>query len=222
MELRKENKMSENRIVTKKPPYKESIGSQYYVFNNPNEGNDFDTTKYEDDVVKTDTVKSVTITENTENTPIYGSGVVYDTRNQLAYVDIAVESIANDADDLNRMRGDETKANGLIQGKTQGKRPFFAYGKVVKLSNGNVRYDWYPKCQLIENSDETKTRTENFEEQNETLTIRAYAFDEKGEIFKNSIDSTTSKFPTGVTEELFFKKPIITEEDLTAIIPQGA
>ncbi len=211
-----------NNIITKKPPYKESIGAQYYCFNKPEAGNDFDTSKYEEKVTKTETVKSVTITENAESTPIYSSGKVYDTRNQLAYVDIAVESLASDADDLAEMRGDKVNTNGLIQGQTSPIKPFFAYGKVVLLSGGNFRYDWYPKCQLIDNSDETKTRGESFEEQNENLTIRAYAFDEEGKLFKNSVDSSSAKFPKGVTEALFFNKPIITPEDLTAITPTGA
>lgn len=215
--------MSENnKIITKKPPYKESIGAQYYAFNNPEEGTDFDLTKYEEKVVKTENVKSATITESSENTPIYASGKVYDTRNQIAYVDIAVESIASDADDLSKMRGDKVNDNGLIQGQTSAKRPFFAYGKVVKLSGNNFRLDWYPKCQLIENSDEAKTRGESFEEQNENLTIRAYAFDEEGKIFKNSVDSSSAKFPKGLTEEMFFNAPIITPEDLTKIIPVEA
>lgn len=211
-----------NNIIVKKPPYKESIGAQYYSFNEPETGVDFDTSKYEEKVTKTENVKSVTITESAESTPIYASGKVYDTRNQLAYVDIAVESLASDADDLSKMRGDIVNANGLIQGQTSPIKPFFAYGKVVKFSGGHFRFDWYPKCQLIENSDETKTRGENFEEQNENLTIRAYAFDTEGKLFKNSVDSFSAKFPKGVTEELFFNKPIITPEDLTAIIPQGA
>lgn len=215
--------MSEtNNIILKKPPYKESIGAQYYCFNDPEAGNDFDLTKYEKKVNKTETVKSVNITESAESTAIYSSGKVYDTRNQLAYVDIAVEELASDADDLAKMRGDKVNANGLIQAKTAPKKPFFAYGKVVLLSGGHVRYDWYPKCQLIENSDETKTRGENFEEQNENLTIRAYAFDEEGTLVKNSIDSSSSNFPTGVTEALYFNQPIITPEDLTAITPPGA
>lgn len=210
-----------NKIVTKKPPYIESIGAQYYVFNNPSEGTDFDVTSYEENVTKTENAKTVTITESTENTPIYASGKVYDTRNQIAYVDIAVESIAQDADDLNKMRGDITNNNGLIQSQTAGKRPFFAYGKVVKLSGDNFRLDWYPKCQLIENSDEARTRGETFEEQNQNLTIRAYAFDEDGKLFKNSVDSSSAKFPTGLTEAMFFNAPIITTTDLDNVIPQG-
>lgn len=210
-----------NKIITKKPPYKESIGAQYYNFNNPTEGQDFDLAAYEEKTTKTETVKSVTVTESSETVPIYSSGKVYDTKNQLAYIDIAVESIASDADDLNRMRGDIVKGNGLIQTQTSAKKPFFAYGKVVLLSGGHSRFDWYPKCQLIENSDETKTRGENFEEQNDNLTIRAYAFDTDGKLFKNSIDSSSSKFPKGVTEEMFFSSPIITEEDLTKIIPES-
>lgn len=211
-----------NKIITKKPPYKESIGAQYYNFNNPAEGQDFDLSSYEEKTIKTETVKSATVTESSETVPIYASGKVYDTKNQLAYIDIAVEAIATDADDLSRMRGDIVQNNGLIQTETSPTKPFFAYGKVVLLSGGHFRFDWYPKCQLIENSDETKTKGENFEEQNENLTIRAYAFDENGKLFKNSINSSSSNFPKGVTEEMFFSAPIITKEDLDKIIPQGA
>lgn len=206
--------MGEASIKLKKPPYKESIGAQYYNFNKPDEGNDFDLTKYEDVTTKEETVKSVTITESAESTPIMASGKVYDTKSQIPYIDIEVEKLATDADDLARMRGDLVDEGGLIQTTTTPTKPFFAYGKTVELSGGNYRYDWYPKCQLIENTDETKTREEGFEEQNDTLTIRAYAFDEKGKLIKNSVDTSSSKFPDGLTEEKFFLKPIITKEDL--------
>ena len=208
-----------NNIVVKKPPYKETIGAQYYCFNTPDSGNNFDLESYDEKVNKTETVKSVKITESAESTPIYGSGKVYDTRTLLAYVDIEVESLASDADDLAKMRGDVTTEHGLIQGLTTPLKPYFAYGKVVKLSGGNFRLDWYPKCQLVENNEESRTIEDKFEEQNDSLIIRAYAFDEDGKLFKNSIDSSSTKFPKGVTEEKFFNKPIITDADLAAIIP---
>ena len=199
--------MPEPSIKTKKPPYKESIGAQYYNFNNPDEGTDFDVTKYEDVTTKEETVKSVTITESAESTPVMASGKVYDTKSQIPYIDIEVEKLATDADDLAKMRGDLVDEGGLIQ-------------TTIELSGGHYRFDWYPKCQLIENSDETKTREESFEEQNDTLTIRAYAFDETGKLIKNSVDTSSSKFPEGLTEEKFFLKPIITKEDLaTAATP---
>lgn len=203
-----------SKIVLKKPPYKESIGAQYYCFNNPEDGIDFDLKKYEENVVKEETVKSVTITESAESTPIMASGKVYDTKSQIPYIDIEVEKLATDADDLARMRGDLVDEGGLIQTTTTPTKPFFAYGKTVELSGGKYRYDWYPKCQLIENTDETKTREESFEEQNDTLTIRAYAFDEKGKIVKNSVDSSSTHYPEGLTEDAFFNAPIITKEDL--------
>ena len=78
-----------NTVVTKKPPIIETIGSQYYSFNNGANG-EFDPANYEDTVVKTETVKSATVTESTESVPVYGSGKVYTTKTQLAYVDIEV------------------------------------------------------------------------------------------------------------------------------------
>ncbi len=211
--------MSEKKIITKKPPYKESIGAQYYNFNKPEEGMDFDLTKYEDETIKNESIKTITITESSESTPIYGSGKVYDTRQQTSYIDIEVETLATDIDDLCKMRGDTISEHGLIQDQASGKRPYFAYGKVVLLSNNNKRFDWYPKCQLVDNTDEAKTTEESFSEQSDTLTIRAYAFDEEGKTFKNSIDTSSTKFPKGVTEDLYFKQVITCDEDLVSIIP---
>lgn len=210
-----------NTVVNKKPPITETIGGQYYCFNNGANG-EYDPASYESEIVNTETVKSATVTENTESVPVYGSGKVYTTKTQLAYVDIEVEELAHDADDLARMRGDITDDSGLIQSVTTPEKPFFAYGKVVKLSGGNFRLDWYPKCQLVENSDEAKTSEQNFDEQNKKLTIRAYAFDAEGKTVKNSVDSTSAKFPEGMTEALFFSKVIITKEDLISITPAPA
>ena len=58
----------------------------------------------------------------------------------------------------------------------------FAYGKVVKLRKGGYRYDWYPKCKLSENSDDISTSEEKANEQTDTIKIKAYPFNEDGDI----------------------------------------
>ena len=55
-------------------------------------------------------------------------------------------------------------------------RPFIALGFPNLKKGGGVKYTWYPKCQLIENTDDIATSEETFSEQNDTLTFRAYAF----------------------------------------------
>lgn len=208
-------------MQTKRPMIKESVGSQYYSFNTPTETGDFDPATYEA-TIKTDTVKSIGTTENAESATVKASGKDYETVNQSSNVELAVEVVAFDPDDLARMRGDNVSTNGLISSGRNTKRPFFAYGKVVKKVGGGFRYDWYPKCQLVENTDDIATKEDSFSEQNDTVTIRCYAFNEAGDI-RNSVDSESTKFPEGITEEKFFTKPIITEADLTAIVtPEGA
>lgn len=200
----------------KKPMIKESVGSQYYAFNTPTEGTDFDSSKYSE-TIKTDVVKSIGTTENSESTVVYASGKAYGSVNNTSDVELAVEVVAFPPDDLAKMRGDTVGTNGLISSGKTVQRPYFAYGKVVKKVGGGVRYDWYPKCQLIENTDEIKTQEGTFSEQNDTVTIRAYPFNSAGDV-KNSIDSEMSKFPEGMTEEKFFAKPIITDSELTTVV----
>ena len=135
---------------------------------------------------------------------------------------MAVEVVAFDPSDLARMRGDDTSdTGGLMLSGAPSRRPFFAFGKVVKKVGGGVQYAWYPKCQLVENTDDIATSEDTFSEQNDTITIRAYAFDSKNQK-KAYVDSETANFPEGLTEEKFFTKPILTKADLAAAVTQGA
>lgn len=199
-------------IKNRKPPMKETVGAQYLCF--ATEGKDYDGT-YEPDVEKTEVVKQVKVTDNTETADVYASGKVYDSDTQTKYVDIEVEVIAFPNDTMAKMKGDTVSEGGLVLSGGNGERPFFAYGKVVKLKHGAYRYEWYPKCRLTENSDDISTSEEKSNEQTDTIKIRAYPFDEKGNIIAKVFSESA---PETLTEEKFFAKPILTEEDLTSAI----
>lgn len=201
-------------ITVKKPPMKETVGAQYVCFNTMNESNEW-AKNFEEEVEKTEVVKSVKVTENSEVVDAYASGKVYDSDTSTSKTDIEVSVIAFPADTIAKMRGEVVDEGGLHLSGGHGIRPYFAYGKVVKLKNGKVRYEWYPKCKLAENSDEIATREEKFSEQTDTLTISAYGFDDNGNI-RAYVDSSTSNFPETLTEDKFFAKPILTKEDLAA------
>lgn len=208
-------------MKTKKPMVKETVGAQYYAFNTPDNEGKFnpDSESYEE-VIKTDVVKNIATTENGDSTTIRASGKDYETVSNTSNVDLAVEVVAFPVDDLARMRGDEADESGLISSKTSKVLPYFAYGKVVKKLGGGFRYDWYPKCQLVENTDDIATTEESFSEQNDTVTIRCYAFDNEGH-YKRSVDSEASNFPEGITEEKFFAQPILNATDLQNAIAES-
>lgn len=199
-------------IKNRKPPMKETVGAQYLCF--ATEGKDYDGT-YETDVEKTEVVKQVKVTDNSETADAYASGKVYDSDTQTKYVDIEVEVIAFPNDTLAKMKGDTVSEGGLVLSGGNGERPIFAYGKVVKLKHGAYRYEWYPKCRLTENSDDISTSEEKSNEQTDTIKIRAYPFDEKGNIVAKVFSESA---PEALTEEKFFAKPILAEEDLTSAI----
>lgn len=202
-------------IIEKKPAIKETVGAQFVCFNEMSEGEW--TKNYETDVEKTETVKSVKVTENSEGTDVYASGKVYDTDYNQASTDIEVEVIAFPAATRAKMRGENVNEGGLVLSGGNGARPYFAYGKVVQLKKGEVRFEWFPKCKLASNSDETKTREASFSEQTDTITIKAYPFDDDGNC-KAYVETSMGNFPEGLTEEKFFSKPILTQADLTAVL----
>ena len=174
------------------------------------------TETFDAEVEKTATVKSVKVTENSESADVYASGEVYDTDNTSGATNIEIEVVAFDPDTLAKMRGDKVGTNGSIIKGGNGARPFFAYGKVVKLKGGKVRYEWYPKCKLAENTDEAQTREDKSSEQNDTITINAYAFEaDGGKCF--CVDTSSKKSPAGLTEDKFFTKPLLKDADLTTM-----
>lgn len=202
-------------ITTKRPPRKETVGAQYICFNAMGENGEW-TETFDAEVEKTATVKSVKVTENSESADVYASGEVYDTDNTSGATNIEVEVVAFDPDTLAKMRGDKVGTNGSIIKGGNGARPFFAYGKVVKLKGGKVRYEWYPKCKLAENTDEAQTREDKSSEQNDTITINAYAFEaDGGKCF--CVDTSSKKTPAGLTEDKFFTKPLLKDADLTTM-----
>lgn len=201
-------------ITNKKPPRKETVGAQYICFNKMTEEGDW-TDQFETDVERTAVVKSVSVSDNGESADVYASGEVYDTDDSPAASTIEVQVVAFPAETLAKMRAATVDAGGLILDGAPKRRPFFAYGKVVKLKNNKVRYEWYPKCRLTENTDETATKEASASEQNDTITISAYAFDAEGNK-RAYVDSSAENFPEGMTEEKFFAKPILTKADLAA------
>ncbi len=209
-------------ITTKKPMIKETVGGMYYCFNTKEEKIDYDVENYEENVTKCNVVKNIATTENAEATTVRSSGEDYETINQASSVDMAIEVVAFDAADLAKMRGEDTSdTGGLILSGAPSRRPFFAFGKVVKKVGGAVEYAWYPKCQLVENTDDIATLEDTFSEQNDTVTIRAYAFNDSKQK-KAYVNSETENFPEELTEEKFFAKPILTAEDLKTATTAGA
>lgn len=204
-------------IKTKRPMLTETVGALYYCFNTPTENGEFNPATYVTDVIKSNIVKTISTTENGESTSVRASGEVYETVNQKESIDMSVEVIAIDPSDLAKMRGDIVGTSGLNRSGRTASRPFFAFGKVRKMLGDKAEYSWYPKCQLVENTDEVSTKEENYAEQNSTVTIRAYSYNAEGDK-KTYVNSDMENYPENLTEDKFFSKPILTDADLTSVI----
>lgn len=205
-------------MITKKTPnIKQSVGAQYICF-----ATNIDTKTYSADVEKTEVVKSVETNESSEATPIYASGKLIQNVSSQGSAEISIEVIAFVAETLAKMRAETVETGGLVLSGSGTERPYFAYGKVVKLQNGKHRFEWFPKCQLTTNTDSVETSEGSFKEQNDTLTVTALPFDDFGNI-KVYVQSDMATYPTWLTEDLFFSKPVLDQAMLTALetVPEG-
>ncbi|WP_201290399.1 major tail protein [Erysipelothrix anatis] len=200
----------------KKPKLKLTVGAFFYNIMSPLVDDDFDPTKYQE-TVKSPVIKSIGTSENAESTTVNSSGIDYDTVDQNSSIELEVEVVAFDPTDLAKLRAEKVDEKGLVLSGRSTTRPYFAVGVPVIKKDGIVRYTWYPKCKLVSNTDESKTSEESYSEQNETLSIRAYAFNAEKD-FKTYVDTEMDVAPEGLTEDKFFAKPILTPQDLEAAL----
>lgn len=113
----------------KKPPVKETVGGLRYCFNIPDEESADFTPNYDAEVITSNVVKNVSVTENGDTVEVKASGAVYDSVTDVTSIEIAVEVVAFPAEDIAKMRGDKISSNGLISSGAPNDRPFLHLGK---------------------------------------------------------------------------------------------
>lgn len=202
--------MKKNKVFLKL-----TVGATYLAFNTPTEQGDFDPTTFEE-TIKSEVVKSIGTTENSDSAAVFASGKQVATVNDSSSEELAMEVIAFSTLDVAKMRGDRIEVNGAVFSGGSADRPFVALGFPVLFTGGKVRYVWYPKCQLVNNTDDIATKEESFSEQNDTLTFTAYPFNDEGNI-KMYVDSDIEGFSQEITEEKFFAKVITTSAEVDAL-----
>jgi phi13 family phage major tail protein len=203
-------------ITQNKPPVKLTVGAQYITFNTMNGGEW--TPNFDEDVTKFPTVVNVEAAENNDSYEDYASGQIYDADTVTQYIDLTTEQIALDSKTIAKMKGYNTSGGAFLGGGKR-TRPFFAYGIPVIKKDGTKELRWYPKCKLVENTDRTETSETSHKTQTDTLTIRAYPFNDDQDIVAG-VDTGDSTYAR-ITEELFFAAPVMTLAEIAALIPSG-
>lgn len=200
-------------ISEKKPAYKVTAGAQYICFAATTAVNGWDGT-FEEDVIKLPTVVNIKRSNSIADQTIYASGSVYDRNTNINSIGIEEENVAFPDELIAKMSGD-TYQNGIIVSGGKRKRPFFAYGYAETKSDGSKVFHWFPKCKLTENSDDIATSTENSTEQNDTLNIVAFPYNDSADIEVKM--STADEKNKGITEEKFFAAPAKSAADVTKL-----
>ena len=196
-----------------RPKIKLTVGAQYICFNEGDANGDWDANEFESDVSKFPTVVQASITDEVDSYDVYASGAVYDADANVLSRTIAVTNVAFDDATIARMRGESVSSKGVILEGGNAERPWFAYGIVEVKKGGGLVLRWFPKCKLTENSDESATSTASHSDQNSTMNIKAYQYNDDG--------NTDVKAPeiAGITESAFFAAPLLTAAAVEALIP---
>ncbi len=205
-------------ITKKKPPIKLTVGAQYICFNTMDSENDW-TETFETDVIKLPTLVSAAVTDNTDAYDAYASGQIYDTDTAVASKTIATSNLAFSEALLAKMRGDVVDGGVVLGGGRKAIRPYFAYGIVVNKKDGSQDLRWYPKCKLTENDDVSNTSTDAHQDQNYSVTIKAFGFDADEHVEVRAL--TSEEGYESITEDAFFAAPLLTAAAVKALIQSG-
>ena len=190
-------------ITEKRPSTKYTVGAQYICFN----ATEWSASAFESDVTKLPTVVDIDVADNADSYESYASGQVYDSDTIVTYKDIKVTQLVFPEGILAKMRGD-TVDTGIIMSGGVKTRPFFGYGIPIIKKDGTKKLQWFPKCKLVENSDATATSTAQHSDQTDSMTIRAYGFDNDQNQDVSCL--TGEEDNAGITEEAFFAAPLTT------------
>jgi len=203
-------------INEKKPSTKYTVGAQYICFN---EDPDWKADEFEEDVLKLPTVVDIDVADNSDSYESYASGAVYESDTIVTYKEISVTQLAFDEATIAKMKGD-TIDSGIIMSGGIKTRPFFGYGVPIIKKDGTKDMRWYPKCKLVDNSDATATSTDSHSDQTDSLTIRAYGFDETQNQEIKVLTAETAN--ASITEAAFFAAPILTVAAAKALRSNGS
>lgn len=203
-------------INEKKPSTKYTVGAQYICFN---EDPDWKADEFEEDVLKLPTVVDINVADNSDSYESYASGAVYESDTIVTYKEISVTQLAFDEATIAKMKGD-TIDSGIIMSGGIKTRPFFGYGVPIIKKDGTKDMRWYPKCKLVDNSDATATSTDSHSDQTDSLTIRAYGFDETQNQEIKVLTAETAN--ASITEAAFFEAPILTVAAAKALRSNGS
>lgn len=200
-------------ITEKRPSTKYTVGAQYICFN---EDPEWDSSEFETDVIKFPTVVDIDVADNSDSYESYASGAVYESDTIVTYKEISVTQLAFDEATIAKMKGD-TIDTGIIMSGGIKTRPYFAYGVPIIKKDRTMDMRWYPKCKLVDNSDATATSTDSHSDQTDSLTIRAYGFDETQNQEIKVLTAETAN--AGITEAAFFAAPVLTVAAAKALRP---
>lgn len=205
-------------ITKKTPPVKLTVGSQYICMNTMDTDGNW-TEDFAADVTELPTVVSVEVTDNADAYESYASGAVYDADTPITTQEISEENIAFPTILLANMRGEDIDEAGVTMGGGFGSRPYFAYGMAINRKDGSWEYRWYPKCKLIENTDTNETSEASHKDQNESVTIKAYGFNDKGNTYVRAITSEAGM--SKMTAAAFFAAPLLSIAAVKGALPSA-
>lgn len=196
------------------PAVRHTVGSQYICMNTMSADNEW-TETFAADVTELPTVVDVEISDESDAYEVYASGAMYDSDAPVTSQEISETNVAFPAVLLSTLRGEEVDG-GVVLGGGFGIRPYFAYGCVIVNKDGTKEYRWYPKCKLTENSDRAETSEASHKDQNGTVTIRAYGYDDDGHTYVKALTSETAM--ANLTAAQFFAAPLLTIAAVKALV----
>lgn len=161
-----------------------------------------------------DTLKSVSLAPDASTKKIYASGRVYDITTNVRGGKLTVATVElpeNLVDEAHGAKG----GSGTTYDVSLPQPKEFGFGIVVEMSDGSLKYRWYPRCQLGYANEEANTSDDSDIDPSESSEIECMPTDEG--VWRVRYD--TADVPEGkkpFTPEEWFGKGLYTVAQITA------
>ena len=189
--------------------YETTVRAQYYCLITGFDDNGKPV--YDEKVYKNEALVNVKPAVTAPTLDIWASGKLFDQRLKRKATALEVTAIGMPKEIFNPAQGIET-VGGFAFEKEKPERKHFAWGYVVEFDDGSYGFRWYGDCVMGQFDGESKTETNDLNEPNSVYSFLAVPHN--GNTKTDYFTGDVAEGETALTEEQFFKAPILCKEDI--------
>ena len=199
----------QGNIQHENPTFEVSVGAAFFCIIKNRTANEI---IYEPTVIRSEIIRTLTITPTIASGTIHASSIVYEYINDKVGVEIELGAVALPRKLLKGISGAEHSKGVTIERVTDVSKEI-AFGYWAENRDGSLIFHWHPVCKLTQSSETKETRTDDAPDPEKSYTITVIPYQGKTVTSYDQRDAIEDgETPIGIDE--FFARPFYNIEDM--------